>query len=540
MRKTRSLSFALSPRAVLRGPRPLRAGAVRRFAAACLLAMALLAPDAAATNGARPISYGPRAGGRGGVDTAFADDATAINTNPAGIAFIDGQRLDSLMTWVHPTVGFETPVDDGESTRNGFAGSFAVAFDFDEPWHVGEALTFEDSGAWVHAPRTSPDYGGSGWKFGFGIFPVKGAVLKMHATTPFWDEDPVTGLPEERQQWAADVKEVAFAVAAAYRPVHWISFGIAPQFIYGEINQNQPLAAPVSVLQGHPFDGDEDLTYARFAPFLGQTHIVGATRIHHARTYGARIRAGILVQPTDWFSVGLSYASQTLKQDYLGTVELDFTRQIEKIERDPGTPISLKAVIGANTGNTDPDDQTYFAEYDFRAKPLDEPQEVSLGVAFRFPYVAFGMDITWINWSATYDNLETRLTNGTSPELNELTGDTSSTTHPSVPVDWDDQVVIGLGLAVAPTDWLVVRAGYNYGKSPVPDETLQPTTPAITEHHATAGISVLVRRLEFTLNYEHDFRAKQRSDENAANPDLSGTEVDLQIQFISFGISARF
>ena len=55
--------------------------------------LALSAGPVLATNGAELTSYGVRAAGRGGVDYAFADDATAPATNPAGIAFTP-DRLD--------------------------------------------------------------------------------------------------------------------------------------------------------------------------------------------------------------------------------------------------------------------------------------------------------------------------------------------------------------------------------------------------------------------------------------------------------------
>jgi long-chain fatty acid transport protein len=53
--------------------------------------------------------------------------------------------------------------------------------------------------------------------------------------------------------------------------------------------------------------------------------------------------------------------------------------------------------------------------------------------------------------------------------------------------DWDDQIVAALGLSYKFTDAFTGRAGYNYGKNPIPDEFVNYLWPAIMEDHYTAG-----------------------------------------------------
>lgn len=509
---------------------------------------ALFAADALATNGARPIASGVQAGGRGGVDTGIADDATAINTNPGGIGFIDGQRFDSATSWVHPKIDFSganaSPGDvrdpSGNSGSNTAGGSMAVVFDFDEPWHIGEALTFEDSGAYTYEPRTSARYQGSGWKFGLGIFPVAGNRVKLNAVTPFFDEDQSAHLARAKQHWESDIKELTIEPAVALRLTRWLSVGVAAGFIYGEINQNQPQAQPVSILAGHPLRGS-DVTYAQLAPFLGIQQVEGYASLHHARTYGGRFRVGALFQPLDWLSFGVSYASPTVKQDYLGNAVLDFSRQVQK--SDPNGTL-LKPVIAANSGVPE-NQQTFIGSYKLRIFAKNEPQELSGGLGFRIPFgedsggLLLGTDLTWINWSGTYKAFSARLSDGSDAELNELTGGT--TVKNKVALDWKDQVVFGAGIAIAPgVDWMVIRAGYNYGSNPVPSNTLQPTIPAILQHHVTLGVSFMVQRLELTANFEQDLRATQRISNSIVNSDLNGTRVDASVQFFTVGVGARF
>ena len=53
--------------------------------------------------------------------------------------------------------------------------------------------------------------------------------------------------------------------------------------------------------------------------------------------------------------------------------------------------------------------------------------------------------------------------------------------------DWDDQIVLALGLAYQFSDAFTGRIGYNHGKNPIPDRFVNYLWPAIVEDHYTAG-----------------------------------------------------
>lgn len=53
--------------------------------------------------------------------------------------------------------------------------------------------------------------------------------------------------------------------------------------------------------------------------------------------------------------------------------------------------------------------------------------------------------------------------------------------------DWDDQIVLSLGLAYQFSEAFTGRIGYNHGKNPIPDENVNYLWPAIMEDHYTAG-----------------------------------------------------
>jgi long-chain fatty acid transport protein len=70
--------------------------------------------------------------------------------------------------------------------------------------------------------------------------------------------------------------------------------------------------------------------------------------------------------------------------------------------------------------------------------------------------------------------------------------------------DWDDQIVVSLGLAYKFTDAFTGRIGYNHGKNPIPNEFVNYLWPAIVENHYTVGFGYAFTpqsQVNFALSY---------------------------------------
>lgn len=143
----------------------------------------------------------------------------------------------------------------------------------------------------------------------------------------------------------------------------------------------------------------------------------------------------------------------------------------------------------------------------FEDLKLEQPQEASVGVGYRpIPELKVGFDIRWINWSDADGYKQFK---------------------------WKDQWVFAVGGEYKVTPRLALRAGYNYGKSPIRSKNVttnnlnnipdlaQPFPdydvewfnligfPAIAEHHVTLGFGYQFTE-HFTLNmsYVHAFEKK--------------------------------
>jgi long-chain fatty acid transport protein len=151
---------------------------------------------------------------------------------------------------------------------------------------------------------------------------------------------------------------------------------------------------------------------------------------------------------------------------------------------------------------------------------LQQPQEVAAGIGYKvLPNLKVGLDIRWINWSDADGYKQFK---------------------------WKDQTVIAVGGEYQVNPALKLRAGYNYGKSPIrsysglngnttstipnlgtfPDFNVQWFNligfPAITEHHITLGGSYqFTKNFAVDLAYVHAFEKKIES--SGKNP-IAGNE----------------
>jgi long-chain fatty acid transport protein len=104
-----------------------------------------------------------------------------------------------------------------------------------------------------------------------------------------------------------------------------------------------------------------------------------------------------------------------------------------------------------------------------------------------------------------------------------VTGDNPSVNSPVTSVvmpfvfNWRDQWVTMIGTEYAASQAVTLRAGWNYGKSPVPNATLNPLFPATTTQHVTAGVSWKQHGNMLNLALERAFETEQVNHNTNAN-----------------------
>ncbi len=173
----------------------------------------------------------------------------------------------------------------------------------------------------------------------------------------------------------------------------------------------------------------------------------------------------------------------------------------------------------------------------FEDLKLTQPQELAFGIGVKpMNNLKVGMDIRWINWKNAkgYKHFQ-----------------------------WKDQWVIALGGEYKPMEKLALRAGYNYGKSPIRGGAKNPMNansipnfsapfsdfniawfnligfPAITEQHITLGLGYeFTKTFGIDLAYKHAFNKKVKATDNMG----MGMEVEAQNaqNAIAIGLNWKF
>jgi len=205
------------------------------------------------------------------------------------------------------------------------------------------------------------------------------------------------------------------------------------------------------------------ITYAEEKQrFFPETSVVDPTdrsrsffgfKLDDMATVDAGFKLGLMFRPVRRVTLGMAYTSQ---------VDLDL---------DGGELVSNQTATGAGM-------VTY---RDVSLSGAGQPQELGLGMAVQATETLLvSAELTWLDWSRAAKRSHLR--------ARDPDRDTEVTViDQQTPLDWRDQYVIALGLAYDLSERTVLRAGYNYGRNPIPKETLSPLLPNIAEHHLTAG-----------------------------------------------------
>ena len=124
--------------------------------------------------------------------------------------------------------------------------------------------------------------------------------------------------------------------------------------------------------------------------------------------------------------------------------------------------------------------------------PLTLPQSLSLGAAWQAtPVLLVAGQADWVDWSSI-DQQVINFQHGALPN--------SQTAR-----NWRNRVQLRLGVEYTACKPIILRAGYSYDPTPVPDSTLDPLLLDLNRHIVSAGIGATGRNWAIDVSYEHFF-----------------------------------
>lgn len=131
------------------------------------------------------------------------------------------------------------------------------------------------------------------------------------------------------------------------------------------------------------------------------------------------------------------------------------------------------------------------------------------------------------------------LKNGSNAAINGCVGSDSLTDI--APLRWRDQFIYRAGFEFSVVDGPAARAGYSYGRSPVPNEILTPLTGAIFEHAVSAGLGYRWNRFRADLAYQWRLPATQRVGESLLlDGEYSQTSLTLSAHLLQLTTGVEF
>ena len=157
---------------------------------------------------------------------------------------------------------------------------------------------------------------------------------------------------------------------------------------------------------------------------------------------------------------------------------------------------------------------------------LDIPENYNIGIAVKAtPSTTLAFDLQQINYADVKS-----IANGVSNSL-VAPGTVQLGTNNGSGFGWRNQTVFKLGVEHEYSNNLTVRAGFNYGKSPVRNDSINDVTfnilaPGVVEKHLTLGATwTLASKDELTVSYMHAFRNSVTGPSVTSLLGIGGTET---------------
>ena len=252
------------------------------------------------------------------------------------------------------------------------------------------------------------------------------------------------------------------------------------------------------------------------------------------------IGASLVISVQTFRAFGMDYFTQfTRDQDnqYLTNAGNDWSYGAGLRLGWMGTFLDERLRLGA-TGTT----KIYMSEFDKYSSlfaeqgDFDTPPNIGVGMSYQVtPKLAVAMDVTHTVYEETRSIGNLPPTTGPGSVFPNADEKHRLGNDDGLGFGWENQTVYKLGLAYQYNDKWNLRAGWNYGKSPIPQANggilVNILAPATTEHHLTLGASYQASdMIEYNFMYMHAFNNKQ------FGPTYIGSMGEIEMNQNAFGV----
>ncbi|MFV0443140.1 MAG: OmpP1/FadL family transporter [Planctomycetaceae bacterium] len=176
----------------------------------------------------------------------------------------------------------------------------------------------------------------------------------------------------------------------------------------------------------------------------------------------------------------------------------------------------------------------FAANYDADLR-IKWPRSIAFGVRQQLAdYHTVSADVTWLNWSESFDTASLHLSSPTMPLFPPAVVE-------HIPLQWQDTVSMRLGYEYDLGSQETLRLGYVYTPNPIPAATLSPFIQSIMEHGFSCGYGFPVLGCEIDISYMFTFGPDQHVGTSAfIGGDFDNSSTSAQTHAIGISAIRRF
>lgn len=454
-----------------------------------VVALALvIMPDmlSAQTNGFVLQCLSARTSGRGCVTRAQADAPTSLFRDPAGITAFDRAAFEINAAPFVPSLTFQNSSNTG--TNDGALHAYPMA-----------------SFAYVGSP-----IGKLSWAVGMEPIGGFGSDFRLqHAL--------LSGASHTLLDYESFFAAAKFGPTVAFKLSPAFSIGASVSGLYAQIRDfRMPFTMAPSAAKG--LGGIPQLDPAVYGPLFQQfTEMTayGDSKGYSGLTWTAD--AGVAYRNANGIAVSASWSPKRAIVVDGGTATIDMTAQFSQMmqamimarmqaygESQSAAQTTVMQQLGSagldlNKGVT--------AHYD-AATTITLPQTIGAGVSVPAgKKLTLAGELEWRQWSKAENTMPFDLTSGDNSNINIMLNANPSDGkfYYPFPLEWQDALSGKIGFSYKLAGNNALRAGFMYGKNPVPTNTVFITFPAISEKAASIGTTINLGKLPLDLSYVHAF-----------------------------------
>jgi long-subunit fatty acid transport protein len=453
---------------------------MKRLLTASFLFAAILAAAATAwpADGLEATALGARSLGMAGVDLAIATDALALDSNPAGLIQLPGQRVDLNGGLLSPILHFQNDLNDTNAQQRLY-GSGAIAYG-------------------IH-PQGASVAGGVG--------------LYLNNDTGVADfrlKNPVLG---DNTRYFSQFQTAKLVGAIDWAPHPMISLALAPAFSLSRFDADLPYNKNPDWMQGVA-DASDNLTFAKLFKMplsqggFGLDEATFRMQMRELNAYGVGGKFGAMIMPTERFRIGLVYDLQ-VNMKYYGHDKIDWAPQFAAIGQSLTQQYISQGLSPANAQAKVRNQMNYWGieknlQTTYNSKmEFSWPEDVGLGFSYKpIDSLLLGVDVKWIQWSHTMAGP----VRASMKFASYWTGPHILGSDPHItplPAHWNDQIVAAVGAQYAFIKDFYGRLGYNYASNVEANPNrVGLIMPGLIEHHIAAGLGYRYSLFEVNAAYQ--------------------------------------